>query len=94
MSETSMHSVIIAQPSEVHIDFHPESTIYLVPNVPNRIYFETFTDFDGSNIGNFKSASLISKNLKTDNETVILSNITCDNMGRGSFEFVPRIADK
>jgi len=72
-----MHSVAITQPSKLSVKFYPESTDHLVPNVLNKVYFETLSSPEGTeDLSDFTSAELIELNLDSQIENVILRNIT------------------
>ena len=46
--ESSVHSVGITQPSKLSVKFYTESTDLLVPDVLNKVYFETLSTPDGT----------------------------------------------
>ena len=56
-------------------------------NVPNRIFFETWADDEGSDIAQFESAQVVTQD--SYNDTVIIASIKPEKLGRGSFILTP-----
>lgn len=86
-AESSTHVVSLSQVSKLYVRFTPESTDLLVKEIPNRIYFETWADQDGSDVASFESAQLVIQD--SDKETIVGDTIKPEKLGRGSFIVTP-----
>lgn len=88
-TESSVHSTVISQTRDLHLKFYPE-TGHLIPGVPNRVYFEALADHKGTDVAEFLSADLIIVDVNH-TETVVVEDIKPTHIGRGMFEFVPKV---
>jgi len=86
VQESSLHSFNIFKPSEIHVKFYPDTGV-LTPYTLNKVFFVALSDSDGTDVSTFDSADLLLINEATNSEDIILQNISCSNLGRGSFEF-------
>ena len=73
--------------TKLYVKFTPETTDLLVKNIPNRIYFETWADEDGSDVASFESAQVVIQD--SANETIIGETIKPEKLGRGSLILIP-----
>lgn len=76
---------MLINPSTVVMDFYT-ATGFLVQNVPNRIYFQAWTDSNRIAGFDFFNGSVVMG--RGNSATVIGTNITTMR-GRGFFEFIP-----
>ena len=76
---------MLVNPSTVVMDFYT-ATGFLVQNVPNRIYFQAWTDSNKIAGFDFFNGSVVMG--RGNSATVLATNITTMG-GRGFFEFVP-----
>ncbi|CDW78538.1 a-macroglobulin complement component [Stylonychia lemnae] len=86
--ENSVHSVTIVQFKDLQMKFYPE-TGHLVADIPNKVYFESLADYEGSDVAEFISGELLITDLNA-KEELVLSDIKPTHIGRGSFTFTPK----
>ena len=67
--ENSIHNIPITQAAKLFVKFYPESTDLLVPNLLNKVYFETLSSPEGNeDLSEFESAELIIKDVDSKDE--------------------------
>lgn len=85
-------TIVLAAPEEVVIDFYPETYSYCY-GVPNKVYFQAFTNAERTIAADVTNSSLISVaqgEQGGQNETVtLIENLRSESLGRGYFEITP-----
>ncbi len=62
----------------------------MVYDTPCRMYFNAWTNDAQSDVVDFQDAQLISTNIKSKQEEVVMKDIFTQHKGKGLFKFTPK----